>query len=118
MKLDESLPLPSPEHAAELAVGSDLDQRRHLTLLQEGQPDPNTCPGGLHPCPWTRCRYHLGENESGYMCCHDFTRDFPEGATEHVIGLVLGCTRQNVRYHENAALWKLLKRAKALRDFR
>lgn len=60
------------------------------------------CAGAARPCPWTRCRYHMGRDGPSNACVLDLA-DRGDMTLEE-IGDVLGVTRERVRQIEGKAL--------------
>ena len=81
--------------------------------LDPGRPTTRAdCENGPRPCPWTRCRHHLGE-DLPESCALDVAER--QGATLEEIAAILGVSRESVRLIEVKALGKLRRRLDVVR---
>lgn len=70
------------------------------------------CEAGERPCPWSSCRYHLGDAAAD-SCALDVA-DRGERTHEQIASL-LGVTRQRVQQLEVQALAKVARRLELVR---
>ena len=70
------------------------------------------CEGGVRPCPWVSCKYHLWHDRQDddvfslpETCALDVGQHGPHSRDE--IGALLGLSRERIRQYEVAAVEKL-----------
>lgn len=96
---------------------------KKLRIVPPSRPTTRAeCVDGPRPCPWTKCRHHLGDLADrrakarradatpSTTCVLDYVDENPEGQTLIAVGRELGVSRERVRQISDDALAKLLAR--------